>query len=125
MAAPPVELMASGPERGVRLEAYHTEAYNALGDYKDVRHRALDGDYVSQLGDLFMLHAVNNTWGLCLLHNHFHLRGAELMVETVSGNISRTLPITLPFKKPGDYGLWPSMLGLSECGAGVLCTRAP
>ena len=104
---------------GVRLAAYDAAAYNALGDYKDVRARALDDAYIAQLGSIFMAHAgANDTFGLCLLHNHFHVRTApaELMVETVSGNVSRTLPIALPFQQPGDHGLWPSMLGLTAGG---------
>jgi hypothetical protein len=58
-------------------------SYNALLDYKVARSYARDDAAITNLGELFMQHGVNDTFGLCLLHNHFKIRAGELMIETV------------------------------------------
>ena len=44
------------------------------------------------LGEIFMANGANETFGLCLLHNHFHVDEGDAMVEVVTGNSSATRP---------------------------------
>lgn len=97
---------------------YSFQAYNALEDYKVARVHATNTDAVAALGDVFMRHAVNDTFGLCLLHRHFKVRGGEVMVEVVRGNATRTEPRVLPtweFSPTAD--VVPSVMGVTANGS--------
>jgi hypothetical protein len=78
-----LSLSVIGVTAATSLLPYDFRAYNALLDYKVARVYARDDGAIASLGDVFMSHRVNDTFGLCLLHNHFKLRADELMVETV------------------------------------------
>ena len=63
--------------------------YNNMLDYKYAREFAFETENIDIIGDIFMRYQMNNTFGLCLLHNHFHLKNSdELLVEIVSNETS-------------------------------------
>ena len=99
------------------FHAYSSVAYNALLDYKVARSHALDTAAIADLGDIFMRHSVNDTFGLCLLHNHFKVNDGELMVEIVSRNVTKTSPRSLPdWAFAQDGNIVPSVMGLTIDG---------
>ena len=98
---------------------YSFAAYNNLLDYRIARTYAFDNEAIASLGEIFMSYNVNDTFGLCLLHNHFHVHEGELMVEVVSNDTSNTFPQSLSWKfQPGmsKNDVQPSMMGLTEDG---------
>ena len=71
-----------------RVVSYSAELYNEMLDYKIAREYAFEYDHIRELGDIFMKHEMNDTFGLCLLHNHFHLEQDEILIEIVSNDTS-------------------------------------
>ncbi len=101
-----------------RIIDYDFASYNNLLDYRTARVYAFDQDSIETLGDVFLKHAVNDTFGLCLLHNHFHVHDGEMMVEIVVNDSSTTQPRSLPWVfQPGmRRDVQPAMLGLTPSG---------
>ena len=62
---------------------YAFEEYNALLPYTSARVYAFEDKLINELGDILMDYRMNDTFGLCLLHNHFHLTDNEKLVEIV------------------------------------------
>lgn len=75
-----------------RLLSHSVELYNEMLDYPIARQYAWDTTTINQLGEVFLEHKVNDTFGLTLLHNHFHLQPGEQMIEVVYNGSSRTEP---------------------------------
>jgi len=93
---------------------YSPQFYNDLLDYAKARPFAFDDDTIDQLGSLFLQHQVNDKFGLCLLHNHFHIHPDEMMVEIVFNDTSRTDP--RPLSELNMTHIQPSMMALTETG---------
>lgn len=104
--------------KAARILPYSFQAYNDLLDYRVARIHALDQVTIDTLGEIFMKYRVNDTFGLCLLHNHFHLLPGEVMVEVVHNASSTTEPRTLKweFTDVGAQDIVPSMMALSTSG---------
>ena len=98
---------------------YSFDAYNNLLDYKVARSFAFQQDSIEALGDIFLSHNVNESFGLCLLHNHFKIHEGELMVEIVVDTHSTTQPRPIDgwkFVRGMRGDVQPSMMGLSADG---------
>lgn len=67
---------------------YLYQEYNALLPYTSARVYAFEDETINELGDILMNYGMNDTFGLCLLHNHFHLNDNEKLVEIVSNTTS-------------------------------------
>jgi len=93
---------------------YDPQVYNQLADYAIARQHAFEHDYIGELGKIFMDFGVNDTFGLCLLHNHFHIALDEQMVEVVFNDTSRTDP--RPIADIDSSAVKPSMMALNEKG---------
>jgi len=91
-----------------RMMEYSFEEYNALLDYRVARAYAFDYAAIDSLGRVFLDHGVNNTFGLCLLHNHFHVKAGEAMVEIVQNDFSTTHPRSVA---PPATWHFPSVVG--------------
>ena len=107
-----VALSLRGAEAGGSILPYSWEVYNALLDYRIARAYAFDDAAIHDLGEIFMAHGANATFGLCLLHNHFHVLPGERMVEVVRTNASFTAPATVV----DHENVHPSMMALTSEG---------
>jgi len=96
------------------LLEYSPQSYNALLDYSKARRFAFDTDLIAEIGSIFLQHKVNDTFGLCLLHNHFFVQADEVMVEIVFNETSRTDPRNVDFLKSDQAR--PSMMSLTPAG---------
>ena len=104
--------------KAARILPYSFQAYNDLLNYREARLYALDHVTIYSLGETFTQYGVNDTLGLCLLHNHFHLLPGEVMVEVVHNTSSTTEPHTLKweFADGGAQDIVPSMMAVSTSG---------
>ena len=94
--------------------SYSFEEYNALLPYVDARVYAFEDETINELGDILMNHGMNDTFGLCLLHNHFHVNLNEKLVEIVSNTSSHIDIVENVSLSSSDINIKPYMFELTD-----------
>lgn len=128
------------------LEHYNQSSFNILPSIEsanaDMRARGQLARAFSLLGPVFAEHNMCETWGIGLLHKHWHLEVGELPIQDVEFHEDRRQFITLPragaFSKPFSPSVFAVKTTLNPFlqalefssdlqvrGANILLTRNP
>lgn len=77
------------------------------------QHRYLDVAF-AELGPIFAKYDICDTWGICLLHNHWVLKDNEFPVQHISLRGQTQEFITIPRSDLVSGSFWPSVISVSR-----------
>jgi hypothetical protein len=81
---------------------YTSSTYDGLLDIREskLNFESINAkSFLPQLGNIFIKHNLEESYGLTLMHNHFPISSDEVLVESLNDDIS----VTVPWKIKGHF----------------------